>query len=46
VTGSDSTGILVSGCDLLGAKQPVTIAADTPPASVTLANNIVREKVL
>ena len=43
VTGDDSADILVSGCDLLRAKQPVTVAADTTAPSVTLANNILRE---
>jgi hypothetical protein len=42
VTGADTAEILVSGCDLLRATRPVTIAADVPPAAVTLANNVVR----
>jgi len=41
VTGSDSAKILVSGCDLLGSKPPVTPAADVAPATATLANNVV-----
>ncbi len=45
VEGSDSAGILVSGCDLLTAKQPAVLAVDVNPSSVTLANNISREKV-
>jgi polygalacturonase len=40
VTGGDSAEILVSGCDLRGAKQPVLIAADAQTESVTLSNNI------
>ena len=40
VTGADSAEILVSGCDLLKAKQPVTFASNVPPSVVTLANNI------
>jgi|ERR1039458_3287517 hypothetical protein len=40
VTGGDSAKILVSGCDLRGAKQPVLIAADAQTESVTLSNNI------
>jgi len=42
VTGGDSEQILISGCDLLRANQPVTIGADAAPSSVTLANNILR----
>jgi polygalacturonase len=42
VTGGHSTEILISGCDLLRAKQPVTLASDVAPTSVTLANNISR----
>jgi polygalacturonase len=45
VAGSASTDILVSGCDLLTAKQPVTLAADAAPNSVTLANNILRGRI-
>jgi hypothetical protein len=45
VAGVDSAEILVSGCDLLRAKQPVTIAADVAPTSVTLANNILRKDI-
>jgi polygalacturonase len=40
VSGGDSAEILVSSCDLLRAKQPVTVASDAAPTSVTLANNI------
>lgn len=43
VAGADSAEILVSGCDLLRAKQPVTMTEDAAPASVTLANNILRK---
>jgi polygalacturonase len=46
VRGGDSADIVVSGCDLLGAKQPVTVAADIAPAQVTLANNILRANSL
>ena len=42
VRGANTENILISGCDLLKATQPVTIAADAVPSSVTLANNIVR----
>ncbi|WP_158788317.1 glycoside hydrolase family 28 protein [Granulicella sp. L46] len=42
VTGKDSAQILVTGCDLIRANQPVTIGADATSASVTLANNILR----
>jgi polygalacturonase len=45
VMGADSAEILVSGCDLLGTKRPVTIAADAVPGSVTLADNIMRKDV-
>ncbi|MDW5267435.1 MULTISPECIES: glycoside hydrolase family 28 protein [Acidobacteriaceae] len=45
VAGADSVEILVSGCDLLRAKQAVTIAADASQASVTLANNILSKNV-
>jgi hypothetical protein len=43
VTGANSSRILVSGCDLLRAAQPVTLAGNAEPDSVTLANNITRE---
>jgi len=42
VTGAASAEILLSGCDLLKAKEPVTIGADAAPSSVTLGNNILR----
>jgi polygalacturonase len=42
VTGADSVQILISGCDLLRATQPVAVATDVAPATVTLANNILR----
>jgi hypothetical protein len=42
VTGAESAEILVSGCDLLKATRPVTVAADVAPATVTLANNVLR----
>ena len=42
VTGADSAQILVSGCDLLKANQPVMIGAEVAPSGVTLANNILR----
>jgi Glycosyl hydrolases family 28 len=43
VSGANSEGILVSSCDLLETAQPVTLASDTSPNSVMLANNILRE---
>ena len=43
VSGSDSARILISGSDLLGARQPVTLASDAAASSVILANNITRE---
>jgi hypothetical protein len=45
VTGANSAGILVSGCDLLRAKEPVTFATDAAPTSVTLANNILPQNI-
>ena len=42
VAGAESSDILLSGCDLRKAKQPVTVASEVPPSCVTLANNIVR----
>jgi polygalacturonase len=46
VAGGHSADILISGCDLLKTKQPVILASDAATTSVTLANNILREKVL
>ena len=46
VSGADSAEILVSGCDLLGANQPVTLAADAGPNSVTLASNTLSKNAL
>ena len=43
VAGSESANILLSGCDLRGATQPVAMAAELPLSTVTLANNILRE---
>ncbi len=40
VTGEDSAEILVTGCDLRKATQPVTTGENAAPSSVTLANNI------
>jgi polygalacturonase len=40
LTGGDSSRILVSGCDLVGAKDAVTLGADVRPDAVRLANNI------
>jgi hypothetical protein len=34
---------VVSSCDLLGARQPVTMGLETSPDAVMLANNITRE---
>ncbi len=45
VIGADSAEILVSGCDLLRAEQPVTLVAGAAPSSVTLANNIMSKNV-
>jgi polygalacturonase len=42
VTGAESAEILVSGCDLLRATRPVTVAADVAAATVTVANNVLR----
>ncbi len=44
VAGGKSAKIVVSGCDVLGAKEPVTFAADSGPSSVTLSNNIMRDR--
>jgi polygalacturonase len=43
VSGADSARILISGCNLLNAKQPVTLSANATPAAVSLANNITHE---
>ena len=43
VAGAESADILVSGCDLRGARQPVTVVADAAASNVTLANNILRK---
>jgi polygalacturonase len=43
VTGANSAQIVVSSCDLLGARQPVTMGLETSPDAVMLANNITRE---
>ncbi len=43
VSGAESADILLSGCDLRRAKQPVILASEVAPSSVTLANNIARE---
>jgi hypothetical protein len=43
VIGAGSARILVSGCDLMGARQPLSLAPDVAPASVTLANNVTLE---
>ncbi len=42
VTGSGSTDIVVSGCDLRQGKEPVIVATDVPSTSVILSNNILR----
>ncbi len=43
VAGVESADILLSGCDLRRAKQPVTFTAGAPASCVVLANNIHRE---
>jgi hypothetical protein len=40
LTGNNSSRILVTGCDLVGAKDAVTRGADVMPDAVRLANNI------
>ena len=43
VRGAASAQILVSGCDLRDAAQPVTLASGATPGSVTVSGNILRE---